>query len=445
MAQCQFGLKDVVSGKPHRKITAFDVNDPTFAAKLRQGGTCSHSPEEHQPLEGKVFWKGEYHTRTSLAAAWPPALCKHILQAAQHALELGWEQTHCALHAEVGEGWETTPVRVGEVPEEVMRREMALLGGSDRYGYITFEGPGQMAPRRIRRALAHLHATLGHPSNERLLRMLSLSGAGQQIMQAARHLMCEVCARVQPPRDTPQIAASRPTSFNSRLSGDSFFVWDLDGKKYGVVHFVDALTDYQICDAADFPTSKFVARLLRNQWYGVFGPPDVLLTDGGREFLRIMETTNELFGVQHEVIPDGAKWRLGHAERHGAILKIMIMKMVQSHSLRGIDDMRVAAGAAVAAKNRLTNLGGASPLQAVTGRDTMIPASLMTQICSGKMKFVVNQEISREETLQRAERIRQAAVEAFMWVDAHQSLRKALQVSSSPTRVHQGGCPGVCL
>ena len=265
--------------------------------------------------------------------------------------------------------------------------------------------------------------------------MLSLSGAGAQIMDAARHLHCEICARVQPPRDMPQVSANRPGSFNYRLSGDTFFVWDNDGRKFGIVHFIDALTDYQISDAAEFPTSKFTARLLRNQWYGVFGPPDVLITDGGREFMGVMDTVNDLFGVQHEIIPDGAKWRLGHAERHGAILKIMIMKMVQSHSLRGLDDIRMAAGAAVAAKNRLTNNGGTTPLQAVTGKETMIPASLMTQICSGKMKFVVNQEVSREETLRRAERIRQAAVESFMWIDAHQSLRKALASKSRPPRL----------
>ena len=432
VAQCQFGLKDVASGKPHRKLTALDVNSEKFAEFLMKGAKCFHQPDEHQPLEGKVLWQGQWHSRTTLAAAWPEKLCRHILQAARKTFAAGWSHIRAALHSEVGAGWEVAPARAGDTPDETVWREMAEIGDADRYGYVTFEGPGQAVPRRIRRAIAHLHVNVGHVNNDRLLRMLSLSGAGQQVMLAARHLHCEICARVQPPRDSPQVSGSRPASFNVRVSGDSFFVWDYEGKKFGVVHFIDALTDYQIADAAEYPTSKFTSRLLRNQWYGVFGPPDVLLTDGGREFLGVMETTNEIFGVQHEILPDGAKWRLGHAERHGAVLKIMIMKMVKSHTLKGLEDIRMAAGAAVAAKNRLTNNGGASPLQAVTGKQSLIPASLMTQICSGKMKFVVNQEIDREEALRKGERIRQAAVEAFMWVDAHQSLRRALASKSRP-------------
>jgi len=63
-------------------------------------------------------------------------------------------------------------------------------------------------------------------------------------------------------------------------------------------------------------------------WYSVFGPPDVLVTDGGAEFAGSVQVTNDLFAVVHEVVPEGAQWRLGQAERHGAIVKLMLMKMV---------------------------------------------------------------------------------------------------------------------
>lgn len=93
--------------------------------------------------------------------------------------------------------------------------------------------------------------------------------------------------------------------------------------------------------------------MLRDQWYGIFGPPDILLTDGGMEFAGAVETLNDLMGVVHEAIPEGAKWRLGHAERHGSILKLMILKMTKGLNLEGIEDMRMAVSAACAAKNRL--------------------------------------------------------------------------------------------
>ena len=332
--------------------------------------------------------------------------------------------------------WEIGAVGSSQVPEESLRHAMGELGGAaDRYGYITFEGQGQQVPRRIRSAVAHLHSALGHLANDRLVRMLMLSGAGEQILTAARNLRCQVCAMVQPPRDAPQVSYKKPSTFNEKVSGDTFFIWDVLGAKFAVVHFLDELTDYHVGDCAVNMDSTFAAGVLRDQWYGVFGPPDLLITDMGKEFAGTIDTLNEIMGVRHDVIAEGAKWRLGHAERHGSILKIMLMKMVKAMNLRGLDDMRMAATAACAAKNRLCNHGGVSPLQAVTGRNALLPASLMTQICSGRMKFVVNQELSREESLQRSERIRTGALESFHWLDAHQTLRRALSTKSRPPRL----------
>ena len=255
------------------------------------------------------------------------------------------------------------------------------------------------------------------------------------MMDAARNLRCEVCSMVHPPRDAPQVAISKPSAFNTRVSGDTFYTWDSAGNKFAVVHFLDGLTDYHVADCAVHADSSFAASVLRDQWYGVFGPPDVLLTDAGTEYSGAVDVLNEIFGVMHDIIPEGAKWRLGQAERHGSILKLMMMKMTREKNIVGKEDMRMAASAACAAKNRLCNHGGVSPLQAVTGRNAVLPASLMTQICSGKMRFVVNNDVEKEESLRRAERIRMAAVESFHWIDAHTTLRRALAAKSRPPKL----------
>ena len=438
VAQCMFGSADVVSGKPHRKLTALDVNNEDFAEFLRQGATCMHAPEEHQVLEGKVFFEGRWVNRSWLAGAWPLPLCEHILNSAAATMLQVKEIPHWTLanETEVAHMWEALPVSSGTVPEEMLRQKMGELGvAADRYGYITFEGIGQQVPRRIRSAVAHLHATLGHVSNERLVRMLTMAGAGQQILNAAAHLRCQVCAMVHPPQDAPQVSGSRPTAFNEKLSGDTFYIWDGQEVKYAVIHFVDGLTDYHIADCTINPDSHSAAELLRNSWYGIFGTPDVLVTDGGSEFAGTVETLNQLMGVVHEVVPEGAKWRLGHAERHGAILKVMLMKMVKSHNLCGLENIRMATLAAVMAKNRLANYGGISPLQAVTGKNNVLPASLMSQICSGRMRFVLNNALTKDESLRRSERIRSAAVESYLWLDAHETLRKALASKSRPPQL----------
>lgn len=93
--------------------------------------------------------------------------------------------------------------------------------------------------------------------------------------------------------------------------------------------------------------------------------PDTLVTDAGTEFQGALARLNELFAVQHDVIPDQAKWRLGHAERHGAIMKVMMMKVVIELQID-----------TCSSKNRVVGKHGVAPLQAVTGCNTPLPKSL---------------------------------------------------------------------
>ena len=91
--------------------------------------------------------------------------------------------------------------------------------------------------------------------------------------------------------------------------------------------------------------------------------------------------------------------------------------------------------ASFAAKNRTANKGGASPLQAVTGRSTTIPGSWTCQISSGKMPFKYNQDLEANEALAQAERIRIGAVEAYHRLDSHEALRRALAFRSTPPKL----------
>eukprot|EP00435_Cladocopium_sp_Y103_P025154 s849_g6.t1 len=458
--QCVFGLKDPVSHKFYRKSTALDVNDKDFAEALAKVQRCPHSPDEHEQIRGSVKVNGVWKRRSELASAWTAGLANHVLKAAEAAIfkeETDDEDVLVSIPVESDgevevspelrelldfEGdtdptmqW-TLPVEVeGGVltPEEVLKRQLRQFGAEgDEYDYITFEGQAKLLVRRVRRVLAHLHVALGHISNDRLHRMLSLAGASGDLLSGARRLRCQVCCMVRPPASRPQVSYLKPTNFNQRVSGDVFFVWDVKGIKYAAVHFLDELTDYHIGALAFDPTSEWAADVLCRNWYDVFGPPDVLITDGGTEFQGAVNRLNDLFGVQHDLIPDQAKWRLGHAERHGAILKIMMMKVIVELQVDCLRDMQTALTSCLAAKNRLINGAGVAPIQAVTGRNSPLPGSLMAQITSGKVRFKTNEEITKDEALRRGERIRSAAIEAYHWLDAHEGLRKALAARSRP-------------
>ena len=177
--QCAFGLRDVINEKPHQKYTALDSNDYYMCEGLMMGAVCAHEPGEHQPIEGSVFYEGRSQRRSALAARWPVELCEHILEAAEYAWEKCEKEAprkllkadlrrHCAMLC----GWNLYPQPEGELRRQLEKADWR--GG--QYDYVFFEGNSRQGPYKVRQALAHLHVVLGHPSADRLKRMLQISG-----------------------------------------------------------------------------------------------------------------------------------------------------------------------------------------------------------------------------------------------------------------------------
>ena len=71
--------------------------------------------------------------------------------------------------------------------------------------------------KAIRNQVARLHGALGHPSNERLTRMLTINGATKEVVQASKDLRCEICARIHPPAAVPKSGSTNPERFNQHV------------------------------------------------------------------------------------------------------------------------------------------------------------------------------------------------------------------------------------
>jgi len=314
--QCAFGLKDVISGKPHQKYTAFDVNDEDMCEALLVNAVCNHIPEEHQPIEGNVYCEGRWQRRSALASKWP----EHILQAAEKA----WEK--CDVQAprkltesrEPGKSHYVMPVEPFPTPEGELRKQLEKAdwrGGQYDYDYVFFEGLAGQGPHKIRQALAHLHVVLGHPSQERLVRMLLVSGTSPKIIEMVKGLRCQICQAVRPPGAEPKVPAHRPTRFGEKVLADSFFIWDSKGERFNVTHLIDGLTEFHTGNVSKQVGAEITADLLQNKWCGILGALEVLQTDGGKEFEDVVHRLSRLLDFRHEVVPPGAKWRQGQVER----------------------------------------------------------------------------------------------------------------------------------
>eukprot|EP00435_Cladocopium_sp_Y103_P054339 s254_g17.t1 len=363
--QCAFGLKDVVSGKPHQKFTALDVNDYYMCEGLMRGAICTHEPGEHQPIEGSVWFEGRSQRRSALAAKWPRELCQHILEAAEYA----WEKCELEAPRKLSDGRQISslhyalPVEPLPTPEGELRRQLEKAdwrGG--QYDYVYFEGNARQGPYKVRQALAHLHVVLGHPSADRLQRMLQIGGCSSVVIKTAEGLRCQICQAVRPPGAEPKVSGQRPTRFGEKLLSDSFYVWDIKDERYNVTHLLDGLTEYHVGIVSKQPNASTTAELLQNRWCSIFGPPEMFQTDGGKEYEEVVQRLGRALDFRHEVVPPSAKWRQGQVERHGAVVKLMMMRTIAAQRVEGLEDLKLTASACFSAKNRLCNKMGVSPL-----------------------------------------------------------------------------------
>lgn len=103
---CQMGLVDQISGAPHKKSAAVQIqmNHPVILTNVSPERRCDHQPGAHQPIEGHVrIWDEEQGPfrqvrRSTLAAEWTPEFCGWLLDGLQAVQEEAAQTFHLELH-----------------------------------------------------------------------------------------------------------------------------------------------------------------------------------------------------------------------------------------------------------------------------------------------------------------------------------------------------------
>ena len=124
-------------------------------------------------------------------------------------------------------------------------------------------------------------------------------------------------------------------------------------------------------------TAETVAKCVAERWIQYFGPPMLIIADQGKEFLgtQFKEFTNANSILLH-IIDVRAPWQNGRTERHGDIYKRIFEHARWMHSPSSSVALQRLAMECNAAKNRLSNRSGYSPLQRVFGIGHRLPADL---------------------------------------------------------------------
>ena len=132
----------------------------------------------------------------------------------------------------------------------------------------------------VRRA----HEGLGHPDNNRLVRILRQSQAPEEAVQIAKDLKCSVCASYRLP-DAPRKSAPprEAMTVNDLVGIDTVHLRDHNNVATPAVNIIDWNTHFQLVVPLPSETAEEVRKAYR-QWVRFFGPPRRLMIDLGTEY-----------------------------------------------------------------------------------------------------------------------------------------------------------------
>ena len=295
-------------------------------------------------------------------------------------------------------------------------------------------GPGYLRlGEEQKKALTRLHNNLGHPSAELFVKFLQERKADLELINAARDFSCSVCQET-----VPSLKPSRPSAihgdgdFGDAIGMDVAYWSNRAGKQFLFTHVLDEATLFHQAVALG-RTKEEQFEALADQWFAWAGPCKEIYIDPAGEYNNDFWRLHlQKAGSQARVSAGEAHWQLGRTEAHGKILKAMLTRMDSQEAIQDEAEFRRCLREVVHAKNSLSRVKGFTPEQAVLGKMTRLPASLIAddQACSHALADSdLPEGVAFRRDLERRERARVAFVQA----DNDNSYRKALLRRSRPT------------
>ena len=145
-----------------------------------------------------------------------------------------------------------------------------------------------------------------------------------------------------------------------------------------VLNVIDWGTCYQVLEPVDGMSAKKIWSAFTRSWVRMFGMPEVVIADQGREFMGDFAQNAGEAGAIVRMIGARAPWQNGRTERHGGIAKGVLGKVKDQMNPGDYDEWVQCLNAVEAAKNRLFNRSGFSPAQRQLGQNLRLPGSLMS-------------------------------------------------------------------
>ena len=286
-----------------------------------------------------------------------------------------------------------------------------------------------------------LHRNLGHPTAARLARHLTEMHALPQLIEGAKDFQCESCAELTSPHKSMPGNLKDPKEFNEKISIDGFEWKSKSGLTTYVLHILDDATRFHLGRRTQ-RDSQLLTKGAKDMWLQWAGTPNQIAHDQGGEFV-----TDEwkLFLQENGITPilSSAPWQRGRIERHGGVIKEMLNRMDQEKPINDLNHFDEALFQCFHAKNTMSVHEGYSPEQAVLGKASKLPASVVSDedltahmACDGK-------DLASDLFRQKLE-LRASARAAFSQADNSAAIRRAMNHQSRGV-AHSWSCGQLCM
>jgi hypothetical protein len=261
--------------------------------------------------------------------------------------------------------------------------------------------------------LRRLHRRFGHPTVDRLTRMLRKAGH-EDVDEDILRLITKFCHHCQ-------VNGTAPTRFKFTLKDDHEFNYEIivdvmypGGRN--VLHIVDASTAFQGARFLPSMSAKDTWEALRMLWIDTYqGPPDIITHDAGTNFAsNEFRSEARMMGITCKQIPTEAHWSIGKLERYHTPLR------------RAYDILRAELAGT-------TNDDAILQMAVKAVNDTAGPDGLVpTLLVFGAYPRITTESPPSPATVKRGEAI-QKAMKALRRAHAERQVNDALNTRNGPT------------
>ena len=300
---------------------------------------------------------------------------------------------------------------------------------------IPRHGPGYMSLNtEERRELVRLHNNLGHPEATLFMKFLAERKAEPKFVRAAGDYSCSACLESVPkPKSARPSAIHGDGDFGDVLGLDVAYWKSRQGQTYMFTHAICESTLFHMAvGTGRSPEEQFSA--LTDRWFSFAGVPQMIYVDPAGEYTsEFWKEQLQRENIKSRVSAAESHWQLGRVEAHGKIIKEILSRMDSEHEIADEQEFRLCLRQAVWAKNSLSRVKGYTPEQAVFGKMSRLPGSIVSDEDASAHSLASSESpegVSFRRSLQRREQARVALVKA----DNDNSYRRDLLRRSRPPR-----------